>query len=115
MKKIKVPHDNKSRIICVNCPGKLVFWYQPAGERMRYRLLVHPFSGSIFAYFRDYGRKMNGPGFGLTIAELYRFHKHESVRLNRLMERLPGAVDSAVLRAARLSGSDDLILCESAA
>ena len=83
MKKIKVPHDNKSRVICVNSPGKLDFWYQPADSAKRYWLMEHPFSGSIYAYFRDYGRKMNSPGFSLTLGEVYRFRKHNSVRLNR--------------------------------
>ena len=103
MKKIKIPHENKARVICVNGPGKLDFWYQPAGCTKRYWLIEHPFSGSIFAYFRDYGRKMNGPGFSLTLGELYRFHRHESVRLNRLMERLPGQVEYAMRNDMLLS------------
>ena len=115
MKKIKVPHENKARIICVNGPGKLDFWYQPADSAQRYWLMEQPFSGSIFAYFRDYGRKMNSPGFSLTLGEVYRFRKHNSVRLNRLMERLPGRVDHAVRDTVPLSLYNSPISCEFAA
>ena len=49
MKKIKVKHDNKDRIICVSETGKHKFYYQGAGTKERLWLFdTKDFSGSVF-------------------------------------------------------------------
>lgn len=50
-------HDNKDRIICVSESDKHKFYYQPVGTRARLWLFdTKNFSGSVFAFFRKYGR-----------------------------------------------------------
>lgn len=60
MKKINTNHDNnKDRIICVSELGKHKFYYQPVGTRARFWLFdTKDFSGSVFAFFRKYGRSL---------------------------------------------------------
>lgn len=96
MKKIKAPHDNKSRVICVSTPGRHHFYYQPAGTKDRYWLAEYPFSGSIFAYFRDKGRNLHERGFSLTIGQLYEFRSYSNVRLAQVMNHLPGQIDYVI-------------------
>ncbi len=96
MKKIKAPHDNRSRIVCVSTPGRHNFYYQPAGTRDRYWLAEYPFSGSVFAYFRDKGRNLHERGFSLTIGQLYAFRDYSNIRLARVMNSLPGQIDYVI-------------------
>lgn len=96
MHKIKAPHDDKSRIVCVTGDGRHDFYYQPAGTKKRYWLARCPFDGSIFAYFRDKGRNMNDLGFSLTIRQLYRFRDYRRKKLARQITRLPQQVDYVI-------------------
>lgn len=91
MKKITAPHTNKDRVICVVSPCKLDFYYQPVRTNDRLWLMQTPFSGSVFAYFRDHGRNMS-----LTIAEVYNFSKHKNPKLSRLFSRLPSAIEYVI-------------------
>lgn len=95
MKKIKMNHSNSDRIICVTTEGQHNFYYQPFGMKDRYWLVKCNFSGSIFTYFRDHGRNMEGAGYSVTIREFYNF-RHENVKLNRLMDRIPSLVDYVI-------------------
>lgn len=57
-------HDNKDRIICVSESDKHRFYYQPVGTRARLWLFdTKNFSGSVFAFFRKYGRCLDGIRF----------------------------------------------------
>lgn len=61
-------HDNKDRIICVSESDKHKFYYQPVGTRARLWLFdTKNFSGSVFAFFRKYGRCLDGIGFSMTV------------------------------------------------
>lgn len=72
MKKINMKHDNKDRIICVSDFGKHRFYYQPVGTRDRLWLFdTKNYSGSVFAFFRKYGRCLDGIGFSMTVKEMY--------------------------------------------
>ena len=72
MKKINTNHDNKDRIICVSELGKHKFYYQPVGTKERFWLFdTKNFSGSVFAFFRKYGRCLDGIGFSMTVRELH--------------------------------------------
>lgn len=95
MKRIKSPHDNKDRIICVATDGHHDFYYQPVGTKDRYWLSRCDFSGSIFDHFRSKGRNMEGLGFSLSIRELYKFNRG-NIKLVRLMDRIPGQVDYVI-------------------
>lgn len=96
MKRIKSPHDNKDRIICVAMDGHHDFYYQPVGSKARYWLSGYDFGGSVFDHFRSKGRNMEDRGFSLTICEFYRFHKWGNVKLAHQMERIPGQVDYVI-------------------
>lgn len=96
MKRIRAPHDNKDRIICVAMDGHHDFYYQPVGSKARYWLSGYDFGGSVFDHFRSRGRNMEGRGFSLTIRELYGFRKWGNVKLAHQMERIPGQVDYVI-------------------
>lgn len=82
---------NKDRVICVVSPCKLDFYYQPVRTNDRLWLMQTPFSGSVFAYFRDQGRNMS-----LTIAEVYSFKSYKSPKLSHLFSRLPSAIEYVI-------------------
>lgn len=96
MRKIRFPHDNMDRIVCVATDGHHDFYYQPAGSKERYWLSGYDFGGSVFDHFRSRGRNMEGLGFSLTIREFYAFHKWGNVKLSHQMERIPGQVDYVI-------------------
>ena len=95
MKKIKMNHSNSDRIICVTTEGQHNFYYQPAKSKDRFWLVKCNFSGSIFTYFRDKGRNMDGAGYSVTIREFYNF-RHENEKLGRLMDRLPDLINFVI-------------------
>lgn len=94
MKKINKKHDDKDRIICVTEPGTHKFYYQPVGTKDRIWLFnTKSFSGSVFAFFRKYGRCLDGNGFGMTIKELYEIGKGHNVKINKILDRIPVMVE----------------------
>lgn len=94
MKKINTNHDNKDRIICVSELGKHKFYYQPVGTRERFWLFdTKNFSGSVFAFFRKYGRCLDGIGFSMTVRELYEVDNGHNVKINKILERIPAQVE----------------------
>ncbi len=94
MKKIKASFDQKDRIVCVTNQGCHEFYYQPVGSKERILLfMTDEFSGSVFAYFRDKGRNMNGKGFSLTIRELYEFKRFHNIKLTNIINRTPVMID----------------------
>ena len=98
MRKIKACIDQKDRVVCVTVPGGHEFYYQPSGSKERTLLFTSPFSGSVFAYFRDKGRNMGGRGFSLTIREIYEFDRYYNVRLTAVVGKIPAAVDRILRR-----------------
>ncbi len=96
MNRIRYPHDNKDRIICVATDGHHDFYYQPVGTKDRHWLSKYDFGGSVFAHFRSKGRGMEGRGFSLTIREFYNFRNWGDVKLASQMERIPGQVDYVI-------------------
>lgn len=109
MKKIKNSAVNqKDRIVCVALPGELQFYYQAYGSKERLALYkgeddkAIPFSGSLFTYFRDNGRCMDGRGFSLTIKELYEDRKmYRNPKIGKIFDRLPGMIDYALSANAK--------------
>lgn len=94
MKKIKASFDQKDRVVCVTNQGCHEFYYQPVGSKERILLFItDEFSGSVFAYFRDKGRNMNGRGFSLTLRELYEFKRFYNVKFTTVINRIPAMID----------------------
>lgn len=90
MKKIKASFDQKDRVVCVTNQGCHEFYYQPVESGERILLFVtDEFSGSVWTYFRDRGRNVNGRGFSLTIRELYEFKRFDNVKLTTVINRIP--------------------------
>ena len=97
MKKIKsLTRNDKDRIICVTSENRHDFYYQPVSTKQRYWLTSGTFHGSVFAYFRQKGRNMEGVGFSLTLEQLYQFKDYRNPVLTRLLERIPGMVDYVI-------------------
>lgn len=99
MKKIKSSSVNKKdRIVCVTVTGAHKFYYQPSKSKERlYLFTTEDFYGSVFAYFRDNGRCMDGRGFSLTINELYEDRKmYRNPKIGKIFDRLPGMIDYAI-------------------
>lgn len=98
MRKIRGNFNQKDRIICVTVHGGHEFYYQPVGSTERIWLFeTEDFSGSIFAYFRDKGRTVDGRGFGLTIKQMYEFKEFQNVKLCKLFtDRIPKMVEYVV-------------------
>lgn len=97
MKKIKASFDQKDRVVCVTNQGYHELYYQPVGSKERILLfMTEEFSGSVWAYFRDRGRNMNGRGFSLTIRELYEFKRFHNVKLTNVINRIPVMIDYAL-------------------
>ena len=96
IKRIRAPHSEKDRIVCVATSGKLDFYYQPEHTNDRFWLLQQPFSGSIWHYFQNKGCNMFGHGFSLTISELYMFRNFKNPKLSRLFSRLPSSIDYVI-------------------
>ena len=94
MKKINA--SNKSRVVCVATPGHLDFYFQLERVCDRQWLLQMPFSGSVWAYFRDHGSNIADRGYSLTIAQVYKFRSHQNPKLSRLFSRLPAAINYVV-------------------
>lgn len=96
MKRIKNSSVKQTdRIVCVTVAGAHKFYYQPCKSIERlYLLTTEGFSGSVFAYFRDNGRCMDGYGFSLTIKELYEDRKmYRNPKIGKIFDRLPGMID----------------------
>ena len=94
MKKIKVKHDNKDRIICVSETGKHKFYFQPIGTKERLWLFdTKNVSGSVFAFFRKYGRNLDDIGFSMTVKELYEVGNSHNVKINKILDRIPAQVE----------------------
>ena len=94
MKKIKASFNQKDRIVCVTEQECHKIYYQPVGSREQILLFkTDEFSGSVFAYFRDKGRNLNGRGFSLTIRELYEFKHFHNVKLTTVINRIPTMID----------------------
>lgn len=87
--------NQKDRIICVTVTGAHKFYYQPCKSKERlYLFTTEDFSGSVFAYFRNNGRCMDGNGFSLTIKELYEDRKlYRNPKIGKIFDRLPGMID----------------------
>lgn len=94
MKKINMKHDNKDRIICVTENGKHKFYFQSVGTKERLWLFdTKDFSGSVFAFFRKYGRNLENIGFSMTLRELYAAGNGHNVKINKVLDRIPVQVD----------------------
>lgn len=101
MRKIKAKHDNNDRIICVTITDKHRFYYQPAGSFERFWLFdTKEYSSSIFVYFRNRGRNMEGRGFSLTIKELYDFKNYQNPKLAAIIRQIPLQVDYILRESA---------------
>lgn len=97
MKKINARINQKDRVICVTGEGFHSFYYQPSGTKERIPLFpVYEFSGSVFAFFRDKGRNMDGRGFSLTIKELYEFKRYKNKKLTTVVSRIPLMIDDSL-------------------
>ena len=109
MKKINNTSVNqKDRIVCVTVTGAHKFYYQPykSSERL-YLFSTEDFSGSVFAYFRDNGRCMEGRGFSLTIKELYEDRKmYRNPKIGKIFDRLPGMIDYVLRENAEQKEQD---------
>ncbi len=93
MKKINMNHDNKDRIICVTDIDKHKFYYQAVGTKERLWLFdTKGFSGSLFEFFRKYGRNLNGIGFSMTVKELYEAGNSRNSKISKIMDRIPGQI-----------------------
>lgn len=109
MKKINARINQKDRVICVTGEGFHSFYYQPSGTKDRIPLFpVYEFSGSVFAFFRDKGRNMEGRGFSLTIRELYEFKRYKNKKLTTVVSRIPLMIDDA-LRERQLESTGSSI------
>lgn len=94
MKKINMKHDNKDRIICVSESDKHKFYYQPVDTRVRLWLFdTNNFSGSVFAFFRKYGRCFDDVGFSMTVRELYEVGNGHNVKINKILDRIPAQAE----------------------
>lgn len=94
MRKINMKHDNKDRIICVSESDKHRFYYQPVGTRARLWLFdTKNFSGSVFAFFRKYGRCLDGVGFSMTVREIYEVGNGHNVKINKILDRIPAQAE----------------------
>lgn len=94
MKRINMKHDNKDRIICVSETGKHKFYYQPVGTKERLWLFdTKSFSGSVFAFFRKYGRNIDDIGFSMTLRELYAAGNGHNVKTNKVLDLISAQVD----------------------
>lgn len=88
MRKISVKHDNKDRIICVSESDK------HNGTRARLWLFdTKNFSGSVFAFFRKYGRCLDGVGFSMTVGEIYEVGNGHNVKINKILDRIPAQTE----------------------
>lgn len=96
MRKIKKT-DNKDRIICVTVVGKHRFYYQPVNTKERMWLFdTKDFSGSVFGFFRKYGRNLEDVGFSLTIRELHSLSNNHNVKIAKILDRIPTQVEYAI-------------------
>ena len=94
MRRINATFNQKDRVICVTVNGGHEFYYQPARSNDRTLLFtMNEFSRSVFAFFREKGRNLNGRGFGLTIKELYEFKAFKNPKLTHVIERIPGMIE----------------------
>jgi len=93
MKKMKAKHHEKDRIVCVSLPGKQSFYYQPVGTKERLWLFDTDFSGSVFVFFRQNGRCLEGRGFSLTCKELYKIGYGRNKKINKILGRIPAQAD----------------------
>ena len=93
MRKMKEKHNQKDRIVCVSLPGKQSFYYQPVGTKECLWLFDTDFSGSVFAFFRQKGRCLEGRGFSLTCKELFEIGYGRNKKINKILDRIPAQAD----------------------
>ena len=97
MRKIKADINQKDRIVIVNVTGGHRFYYQPTGSKeLIYLFGTEDFSGSVYTYFRDKGRNIDGSGYSLTIREIYNFRNYHNTKLANVINRIPAMVDYVV-------------------
>lgn len=97
MRRICKKHDDKDRIICVTILGKHQFYYQPAGTKQRLWLFAtKKCSNSITTFFDRYGRNQDGCGRSMTLKEMYDKGRIHNVKLEKLMERIPGQIEYVI-------------------
>ena len=94
MKKIKMQHNNRDRVICVTNDGFHEFFYQPDATNQRIWLFkTKNFSGSVFAFFRKYGRNLKDVGFSMTLKEVYEADNDISPKVRKIFDRLPAYIN----------------------
>lgn len=100
--------SQKDRIVCVTVTGAHKFYYQPSKSKERlYLFTTEDFSGSVFAYFRDNGRCMDGRGFSLTIKELYEDRKmYRNPKIGKIFDRLPRMINYVLRENAEQKEQD---------
>lgn len=97
MKRINAKHDNKDRIVCVTTTDKHEFYYQPVNSKEILWLFdTKEFSGSVFAYFRNHGKKYKDKSYSLTIKELYEFKNYSNSKLAKIIQRIPNMVEYVI-------------------
>lgn len=97
MRKIKKSHNQKDRIICVTAMDRHSFYYQPVGSKERIWLFdTKHFSGSVFGFFRNHGRNLDGIGFSLTLRELHDLGNDHNVKIAKILDRIPAQVEYVI-------------------
>lgn len=96
MKKLNRRFNQKDRVVCVTVQGGHEFYYQPVDAKNRILLFITDrFSGSVFTYFRDKGRRTEN-GFSLTMRELYDFNRFYNVKLTTVIRHIQAMIDYVI-------------------
>lgn len=95
MKKIKNSSVNqKDRIVCVTVTGTHKFYYQSSKSGVQLYLFEKKSSPSIFSFFKDYGVRLNGLGYSLTLKQIYEYRRmYRNHKIKEVFERLPGMIE----------------------
>lgn len=94
MKKVKNSSVNqKDRIICETTSNIHKFYYEPYKSNEQLYLFKKDRSPSISSFFEDYGVRMNGVNYSMTLKQFYEHRKlYRNHKLKEIFDRIPSMV-----------------------
>lgn len=94
MKKIKNSSVNqKDRIICETTSNIYKFYYESYKSNEQLYLFKKDRSPSISSFFEDYGVRMNGVNYSMTLKQFYEHRKlYRNHKLKEIFDRIPSMV-----------------------
>ena len=88
MKRIRVYHNDRDRIILVFEPQRIRFWYKAYKQSACHWLMDRKPSRSVITYFTKHGQRLGEDSVCICLKQLYTLRDH-SPQIQCVLDRLP--------------------------